>query len=140
MIDRSPLTSTAAHVAFGLLLSFGLMGSMCKKDEEPPPMPSATAEPTVAAPAVLTFQEETDAGADADADKPRGTGAPAQSLKNCCTALKQNAAGAPDPMKSYMMAAAGACDAAVASGADRNAAMGGIRAALGGAALPAACF
>ncbi len=138
MIDRSPFTSTAAHVAFGLLLSFGLMGSMCKKDEEPPPMPSATAEPTVVAPTVLTFQEEVDAGT--DAEKPRGTGAPAQSLKNCCAALKQNAAGAPEPMKAYMMAAAGACDAAVASGADRGAAMSGIRAALGGGTLPAACF
>lgn len=140
MIDRSPLTRTTARVALGLLLSVGVLASACKKDEEPPPMPvpaeEASAEPVVE----LTLQPEEDASVEeVDAGK-KGTGKAAPNLKKCCSALKQNAAGAPEQMKAAMLAAAGVCDAAVASGATSGSALSGIRAALGGAGLPAACY
>jgi hypothetical protein len=141
MTTPSVTLKIAVPSALGLLIALGLTFSACKKDEDPPPLPTASAqEPDEPAPA-LTLQPEEDAGdEDADADaKPKGPYKPAQSLANCCAALKQNAASAPPPTNTYMLAAAGICDGAVASGLDRNAALAQISAAAKGA-LPGACY
>jgi hypothetical protein len=140
MNTRSLTLKIAVPSALGLLIALGLTFSACKKDEEPPPLPTASAEePDEPAP-TLTLQPEEDAGDDADADaKPKGPYKPAQSLANCCAALKQNAASAPPPTNTYMLAAAGICDGAVASGLDRNSALAQMRAAAKGA-LPGACY
>ena len=112
----------------------------CKKEEPPPPLPAATAEP---APTVeqLVLAEE-DAGADAEEDsgkKPTGPWKPGPSLKACCNALQQNAASAPPPNNAYMMQAAATCHALVAQGKGRGTILGAIRAALKGAGMPSAC-
>lgn len=56
----------------------------------------------------------------------------------CCAALAQNAASAPPQFKGAYIAAAGACNA-VKNDPRGMAALGGARAALAGASLPAAC-
>jgi hypothetical protein len=141
MTTRSLTLKIAAPTALGLLIAIGLTFSACKKDEAPPPLPSAE-EPEPAASAMeLELAPEEDAGADADAEsKAKGPYKPKQSLANCCAALKQNAASAPAPTNTYMLAAAGVCDGVVASGLDRNAALAQIRAAMKGTPLPGACY
>ncbi len=140
MTTRSLTFKIALPSALGLLIALGLTFSACKKDEEPPPLPTASADEPEEPTPTLTLQPEEDAGDDADADaKPKGPFKPAQSLANCCAALKQNAASAPPPTNTYMLAAAGICDGAVASGLDRNAALSQMRAAAQGA-LPGACY
>ncbi len=66
-----------------------------------------------------------------------GTGDPT-GLAACCAALRQNAASAPLHQKGNYIAAAGACDAARKSAQGRQA-LAGVRAALAGANVPAAC-
>jgi hypothetical protein len=105
----------------------------CKKDEPPPPLPSAT--PTAAptpppAPIELVPEEAPAPSASASATAPKGTGT-GSSFKKCCAALRQNAASAPEPNKTYMMNAATACD----MGAQMPALSGMLR----GAGMPAAC-
>ena len=122
---------------FGLAVMLG-----CEKDEPPPPLPAASAAPKPAEPVVLMAEEEPiDAGVDAGTT-PTGGGrrTPKASLKNCCAALQQNAANAPEPTATYMKQAAATCNALVAQGQDQNAISAAIRGALGGAALPGACL
>lgn len=140
MTTRSLTLKIAVPTALGLLVAVGLTFSACKKDEEPPPLPSAAPEPSAEPVASLQLAPEEDAGDDADAAKVTGPFKPAQSLGNCCSALKQNAASAPPPTNTYMLAAAGICDGVVASGADKNAALAQIRAAMKGTPLPGACY
>lgn len=106
----------------------------CKKDEPPPPLPSASppaaATPTQTAPIELVPEEIPVPSASASATPPKGTGT-GTSLKKCCAALRQNAASAPEPNKTYMLNAATACDMGASIGA-----LGGL---LRGAGLPAAC-
>jgi hypothetical protein len=115
---NSFLRSSAAPVTLGLLLPMALVAySGCKKEEPPPPLPSAAPVTTPSAPLVLEVE---DAGVedvvDADADaKKVGTGSSA-SMKKCCQAVAQNAANAPEPTKTYMQGLAAACFAAAASG------------------------
>ncbi len=75
----------------------------CKKDEPPPPLPSAApaAVPTPTAPLELAPEELPAASASASVKKPTG-GAPAQSFAKCCAALTQNAASAPEPTKTSL--------------------------------------
>jgi hypothetical protein len=91
----------------------------CKKDEPPPPLPSATAPVTAAPPATLTMAPE-DAGMDAadaaDAKKPIGKGGSPGGLSKCCQAIKQNAANAPMPTKAYLENLAATCFAAAKGG------------------------
>ena len=122
----------------------GLVGSVsgCKKEEPPPPLP--TAAPVQTAPAPLQLKVE-DAGVklppDAGVKKPKATGGGGgSSLKACCAALAQNANLQPTPeMKNAMQYAAAACNAAAAGGASLGQASGAIQAALRGAGLPAGC-
>ncbi len=95
-----------------------LLFNGCKKDEPPPPLPSAAPANTPSAPLVLEVEDAgedvEDADADADAKKV-GTGS-GSSMSRCCAAIQQNAANAPEPTKTYMTQAAATCYAAVKSG------------------------
>jgi len=114
------------------VLGAGLTG--CKKDEAPPPLPSASpvaAAPTPPpAPVELVPEELPVPSASASATAPKGTGT-GSSLKKCCSALRQNAASAPEPNKTYMLTAAQACD----MGAQAPA----LASMLRGAGMPASC-
>ena len=114
----------------------------CEKDEPPPPLPAASAAPQPTAPVVLMAEEEEPIDAGVDAGKKTGGGrrAPKASLKNCCAALQQNAANAPEPTATYMKQAAATCNALVSQGQDQSAVSAAIRGVLGGAALPGPCL
>lgn len=113
------LKSLLAPVGIGLLVPLTVVSySGCKKDEPPPPLPSAAPVSTPDAPLALEIE---DAGpdvvdADADAGKKLGPFKPAASLSACCAAIQQNAANAPEPTATYMKQAAATCYAAVKSG------------------------
>lgn len=135
----SPLTPATV----GLILAATVGGyTGCKKDEPPPPMPSAAPAPTPTPTEPLQLVPETpivDAGAeDADAGKKTGGGG-GQSLAKCCAALASNAALAPEPNKSYMLAAAQACSVAVGAGASNAAVLAAVQGALKGAGMPGSC-
>jgi hypothetical protein len=148
---RSPMKTTrisAVLVAAALPLLVGFFGNGavgCKKDEPPPPLPAAT---ETAAPPPATVQlapPPDDAGdvvdADADAKKYTGPAPDVTGLRACCAALAQNAASMPPPQNLYAASAASYCQAAIASAGTSGAAgvLAGIRSALKGAAMPAAC-
>ena len=136
--SQSVMKTLLVPVALGWLIAAGLVAPSCKKDEPPPPLPSATPEPEQEV--ALPMLAEEDAGEpDADAAK-KATGPykPGGSLKACCAALAQNAASATPPTNTYMMAAAGICQGAVAGG-NTAGAIPAIRNALRGANMPAAC-
>jgi hypothetical protein len=109
----------------------------CKKDEPPPPLPEPKAVETAEAP--LELKPE-DAGPPVQEKvTPKPTARKPSGLAQCCAALRQNAANAPEPTKGYMVYAAQACDMAAAQGRDKQSAVGLISAALKGAGLPADC-
>lgn len=112
----------------------------CKKDEPPPPLPSAA--PVATAPAPLQLKPE-DAGVkalpvDAGKKKVAGKGGGGGGLGPCCAALQQNAASAPPPTNGYMLQAAAMCQTLNAQGAGK-AAVGSLLGLMRGAGLPAAC-
>lgn len=109
----------------------------CKKDEPPPPLPEPKPVETAEAPLELAPE---DAGAPVQPKPvPKSTTRKSSGLAQCCTALRQNAANAPEPTKGYMLYAAGACDLAAAQGKDKASAVGVITSALKGAGLPSDC-
>ena len=134
----SPLTP----VTVGLILAATVGGyTGCKKDEPPPPMPSAAPAPTPTPTEPLQLVPEApivDAGVE-DADAGHKTGGGGQSLAKCCAALASNAALAPEPNKSYMLAAAQACSVAVGAGASNAAVLAAVSGALKGAGMPGSC-
>ena len=137
----SPLTP----VKVGLILAATIGGyTGCKKDEPPPPMPSAAPAPTPTPTEALTLVPETpvvDAGAEdaaVDAGHHAGTGG-GQGLAKCCASLASNAALAPEPNKTYMLAAAQACSVAVGAGASNAAVLAAVQGALKGAGMPGSC-
>jgi hypothetical protein len=112
----------------------------CKKDEPPPPLPSAA--PVATAPAPLQLKPE-DAGVkalpvDAGKKKTGGHGSGGGGLGPCCAALQQNAASAPPPTNGYMLQAAAMCQSLNAQGAGKQA-VGSLLGLMRGAGLPAAC-
>lgn len=114
----NPTRSLLAPIALGLLVPVATSAfSGCKKEEPPPPLPSAAPVNTPAAPLVLEVEDAGDDGdaGDADAAKKVGGGSPA-SMKKCCQAVAQNAESAPEPTKTYMKQLAAACFAAAGSG------------------------
>src|SRR6187402_2042653 len=136
-------SSVLGPVLLGLLVSSLAAGYMgCKKDEPPPPLPSAApaAVPTPTAPLELAPEEIPVASASASVKKPTGGGAPAQSFAKCCAALTQNAASAPEPNKTYLLQAAGACNSAVAAGKGGTSIVGAIQGLLRGVGMPSACL
>jgi hypothetical protein len=138
----SSLTRTfLVPTLLGFVIAAGIAFPSCKKDEAPPPLPSASAAAVETPAPVLTLAQEDAGELDAAPDvKKVGVGAPATSLKKCCQALSQNAKSAPPPTNMYMEAAAAACNGAVAAGSDRGSIVGQVRAALKGAQMPADCY
>jgi hypothetical protein len=128
------LTTRLGFSAASLVLSM-LAVTGCKKDEPPPPLPSAA--PVATAPAPLQLKPE-DAGvvAPVDAGKKKTGGAGGGGIAACCKALMQNAQSAPEPTKTYMLQAGAMCQATQGAG---RAALGPVLAALRGAGVPAAC-
>jgi hypothetical protein len=113
----------------------------CKKEEPPPPLPSA--QPVTAAPAPLQLKPE-DAGVkppptDSGVKKvAHGGGHGGGGLGPCCAALQQNAASAPPPTNGYMLQAAAMCQALNAQGMGK-AAVGQLLGLMRGAGMPPAC-
>ena len=137
-----PLRSVIAILACGFLVPVLISSTGCHKDEPPPPLPSAppaAASTPAAAPQTLELAPEPVPSDSAEPKKVAGTGAPAASLKKCCAALAQNAKGAPPPNDTLMLQASQVCNVAVAAGTASPAVLAAVRAALGGAALPAGC-
>jgi hypothetical protein len=136
------IRSLLMPIGVGLMLPIVATSYMgCKKDEPPPPLPSATATTAPSAPLVLEVEDagEDASDGDGDAKKPTGPYKPASSLKNCCAALQQNAASAPPPTSIYMTQAAAACYAAVNQGKDKGSVLAVVQGALKGAGMPGAC-
>jgi hypothetical protein len=136
-----PLRSVVAIIACGFLVPALVTSAGCKKDEPPPPLPSAppTASTPAAAPPTLELAPEPVPSESAEPKKPTGTGVPGSSLKKCCDALAQNSKNAPPPNNTLMLQASQACNIAVAAGAASPQVLAAVRAAMGGAALPAGC-
>jgi hypothetical protein len=118
--------------------SLALVG--CKKDEAPPPLPTAAAPVAEPSP-VLAIEPVPDVVPDAGGPAKKVTGgvAAASNLKACCSALAQNAASAPEPNATYMKQAAATCDVLAAQGKDKGSLMAVVTGMLRGAGLPAAC-
>jgi len=107
---------TSILLAALLFLAPGLVVAACHRPKDPPPMPSASVARTEAHPPFdLNEIEDADTGGPEAGSKvgSKGPGGGA-SLAKCCAALRQNAQSS--PQKEQMLAAAGACDAAVKSG------------------------
>ncbi|HMJ15972.1 MAG TPA: acyltransferase [Polyangiaceae bacterium] len=143
--SQSAVRTVLVAIGVGALLPLAAFSAPgCKKDEPPPPLPSAAPAPTPAAPVELAPEDAGadvfDAGEDASdaAVKKVGTGG-GGGLARCCAALQQNAASAPPPTNTYMLQAAAVCNAAVAAGKDKNSVVGALSGAVRGAGLPAAC-
>lgn len=121
------------------LSTLALVG--CKKDEAPPPLPTAAAPAPEPSP-VLAIEPVPDAVPDAGTTAKKVTGggvASAGNLKACCAALAQNAASAPEPNATYMKQAAATCEVLAAQGKDKGSLIAVISGMLRGAGLPAAC-
>jgi hypothetical protein len=143
MLQASKVASSVVGpVVLGVVVSLLATGYMgCKKDEPPPPLPSAApaAAPTPTAPLELA-PEEPVASASAEPVKKVGTGAPAQSFAKCCAALTQNAASAPEPTKTTLTQAAGFCNSMVAAGKSGPGIVSAVQGLLRGVGMPSACL
>jgi len=135
------------RITFGLFAPLSvvvtsLLVTACKKDEPPPPLP--TAQPVAAAPAPLQLKPE-DAGVklptvpDSGIKKKAVGHGGGGGLSACCAALQQNAMSAPPPTNAYMLQAAALCSALAAQGKDKAAVGGMLLGALKGAGMPTQC-
>jgi hypothetical protein len=140
--DSSKLSATKLVSRYGVFLFVLALPFAvgCEKEEPPPPLPSAAPAPTPAPQTELKVEEEALPAPSAapSAAKTGGSGKPAQSLKNCCAALHQNAKSAPPPNNGYLETAASLCDGAVAAGSAMPVAA--LQAAAKGAGLPSSCY
>jgi hypothetical protein len=143
MLQASKVASSViGPVLLGVVVSLLATGYMgCKKDEPPPPLPSAApaAVPTPTAPLELA-PEEPVASASAEPVKKVGTAVPAQSFAKCCAALTQNAASAPEPTKTSLTTAAGICNSMVAAGKSGPGIVSAFQGLLRGVGMPSACL
>lgn len=119
-------------------LLVGLSLLSCKKEEAPPPLPSAAPQ---AAPVPQTVELQPIAEAALDASAPPATkaasgGGAKATISACCAALEQNAASAPEPNATYMKQAAAFCKA---QGSANPAIINVIAGMLRGAGMPASC-
>jgi len=139
-MSKGSIASVWRGAAFALVPGALVLATAvgCKKDEPPPPLPEPKAVETAEAPLELKPEDAGPPVQEKAAPKPGGT-ARKSGLAQCCAALRQNAANAPEPTKGYMIYAAGACDLAAAQGKDKQSAVGVIQSALKGAGLPADC-
>lgn len=115
---QSATRSLLTPIALGLLLPVAALAySGCKKEEPPPPLPSAAPVNTPSAPLVLEIEDASPPVEDADADAAKKVGGGSSaSMKKCCQAVAQNAESAPEPTKTYMKQMAAACFAAAGAG------------------------
>ena len=136
-------SSVLGPILLGVVLSSLATGALgCKKDEPPPPLPSAApaAVPTPTAPLELAPEEPVASAAPVESAKKVGTGAPAQSFAKCCSALTQNAASAPEPTKTSLTQAAGICNSLVAAGKSGPGVVSAFQGLLRGVGMPSACL
>jgi len=145
MVQASKVAkSVLGSALLGVVVSLAsLASSGCKKDEPPPPLPSAAAPaavPTPTAPLELAPEEPVASAAPAESAKKHGGGAPAQSFAKCCAALTQNAASAPEPTKTSLTQAAGLCNSLVAAGKTGPGIVSAIQGLLRGVGMPSACL
>lgn len=136
-------TSVFGPVLLGVLVSSLATGYIgCKKDEPPPPLPSAApaAAPTPTAPLELAPEEPVASAAPVESAKKVGGGVPAQSFAKCCAALTQNAASAPEPTKTSLTQAAGLCNSLVAAGKSGPGVVSALQGLLRGIGMPSACL
>lgn len=135
------LTRMLAPIGFGLLVPLATGSFLgCKKDEPPPPLPSAAPAATPTPPAALELApEEVPVDAGVDAGKKVGGGGGGQSMKKCCQALLQNAESAPEPNKTYMKQAGAMCQSLAGTGQGQASILAAISGALRGAGMPSAC-
>jgi hypothetical protein len=136
-------SSVLGPVLLGLVVSSLATGYLgCKKDEPPPPLPSAApaAVPTPTAPLELAPEEPVASAAPVESAKKAGGGVPAQSFAKCCAALTQNAASAPEPTKTSLTQAAGICNSLVAAGKTGPGIVSAIQGLLRGVGMPSACL
>ena len=143
MVQASKVASSVfGPVLLGVvvsLLSTGYLG--CKKDEPPPPLPSAAPAVTAAPAAPLELAPEVPiASATPSATVKATGGAPAQSFAKCCAALTQNAASAPEPTKTSLTTAAGICNSLVAAGKSGPGVVSAFQGLLRGVGMPSACL
>jgi hypothetical protein len=119
-------------------LLVGLTLLSCKKEEAPPPLPSAAPQ-AAPVPQAVELQPIAEAALDASvAAAPKGAsgGGAKVSISACCAALEQNAANAPEPNATYMKQAAAFCKA---QGSANPAIVNVIAGMLRGAGMPASC-
>jgi hypothetical protein len=145
MLQASKVASSVfGPVLLGVVVSLLAIGYVgCKKDEPPPPLPSAppAAAPTPTAPLELAPEEPVASAAPVDsAKKPTGVAVPAQSFAKCCAALTQNAASAPEPTKTSLTTAAGICNSMVAAGKSGPGIVSAFQGLLRGVGMPSACL
>jgi hypothetical protein len=145
MVQASKVASSVfGPVVLGVVVSVLATSSMgCKKEEAPPPLPSAApaAVPTPTAPLELAPEEPVASAAPVDsAKKPGGGGVPAQSFAKCCAALSQNAASAPEPTKTSLTTAAGMCTSMVKAGQTGPGIVSAVQGLLRGVGMPSACL
>ncbi|HEY2410100.1 MAG TPA: hypothetical protein VGI10_29050 [Polyangiaceae bacterium] len=135
-------SKVSASVFGAMLFGVAVSGfSGCKKDEPPPPLPTAavTAAPTPSAPLELAPEEPVASAAPTESVKKPTGGAPAQSFSNCCKALLQNAQSAPEPNKTYMVTAGNMCTSMVAAGQGGPSIATALQGVLRGVGMPSAC-
>ncbi len=144
MVQASKVASSVfGPVVLGVVVSLLTTGYVgCKKDEAPPPLPSAApaAVPTPTAPLELAPEEPVASAAPVDSTKKVTGGAPAQSFAKCCAALSQNAASAPEPTKTSLTTAAGMCTSMVKAGQTGPGIVSAVQGLLRGVGMPSACL
>jgi len=144
MLQASKVASSViGPVLLGVVVSLLATGYMgCKKDEPPPPLPSAApaAAPTPTEPLAILPEEPIASAAPVDSAKKPGVGVPAQSFAKCCAALTQNAASAPEPTKTSLTTAAGICNSMVAAGKSGPGIVSAVQGLLRGVGMPSACL
>ena len=137
-----PLIRVLAPIGAVLLVPLAVGSSIgCKKDEPPPPLPSAApvAAPTPTPALELAPEDAGPLDAGVDAGKKVGRGGGGQSLMKCCQALLQNAEIAPEPNKTYMKQAGAMCQSMAGTGQGQASILAAVSGALRGAGMPAAC-
>ena len=138
-MSKASVIAVCRGALFAGALGASLLG--CRKDEPPPPLPAAPkpVEPVAVAPLELAPEDAGKPPEPAAAPPKAATHKASSGLAACCTALRQNAANAPEPNKGYMTYAAGICDMAAQQGKDKDSILSTIRTALKGAGLPTDC-
>ncbi len=135
------MNRTFSITSFVLQLAAAALLTGCpKKDDAPPPLPSAAPATEATAPTLALAELPPEVPSAVPSGKHgTGTARPGGNLSACCAALNQNAANAPEPTATYLKQAAATCGAMAAQGKDTGSAVGMLSGLLRGAGMPAAC-